>query len=52
MAFSSSALACITTGRISRGVFLGNRLIGLNGTHPNPLWPGQWLQVDGKAVPP
>lgn len=36
----------------SGGVFLGNRLIGINGTYPNPLWPGQWLQVDGKAVPP
>ena len=42
----------VQKGMSGGGVFLGNRLIGINGTHPNPLWPGQWFQADGKAVPP
>ena len=41
----------VQKGMSGGGVFLGKRLIGLNGAHPKPLWPGQWLQADGKAVP-
>lgn len=48
--FALAYTADVQKGMSGGGVFLGNRLIGLNGTHPNPLWPGQWLQVDGKAV--
>ena len=48
--FSLAYTAMVQKGMSGGGVFLGNRLIGLNGTHPNPLWPGQWLQADGAAV--
>jgi len=48
--FALAYTAEVQKGMSGGGVFLGKRLIGLNGAHPNPLWPGQWLQADGKAV--
>jgi hypothetical protein len=32
------------------GVFQGRRLIGINGAHANPLWPGQWKDQGNKPV--
>ena len=48
--FSLAYTAEVQKGMSGGGVFLSNRLIGINGTHPNPLWPGQWLHVDGRTV--
>lgn len=40
----------VQKGMSGGGVFIGGELIGINGTHANPLWPGQWRDQDGKAV--
>jgi hypothetical protein len=32
------------------GLFVGDRLIGINGSHPHPLWPGRWKQQNGKPI--
>jgi hypothetical protein len=34
------------------GVFLGSRLIGINGVHADPLWPSTWRRADGALVDP
>lgn len=48
--FDLSYTADVEKGMSGGGVFEGTELIGINGTHANPLWPGQWNSQDGKAL--
>jgi len=32
------------------GVFIRQQLIGINSTHPQPLWPGSLKDLSGEAV--
>jgi hypothetical protein len=48
--FDLAYTASIEKGMSGGGVFVGDRLIGINGSHPYPLWPGRWKQQDGKPV--
>lgn len=45
-----SYTAEVDKGISGRGVLDGVELIGIDGPHTNPLWPGQWNGLDGKAV--
>jgi len=40
----------VAKGMSGGGVFQGRRLIGINGTHSHPLWPGQWKDQSSKPV--
>lgn len=40
----------VQKGMSGGGVFSGAELIGINGAHAKPLWPGQWRDQAGKAV--
>lgn len=42
--------APVQKGMSGGGVFVGRELIGINGAHANPLWPGQWRDQRGEAV--
>ena len=48
--FSLAYTAAVEKGMSGGGVFAGRDLIGINGAHANPLWPGQWKHPNGKAV--
>lgn len=48
--FSLAYTAAVEKGMSGGGVFTGRDLIGINGAHANPLWPGQWKHPNGKAV--
>ncbi len=45
-------MASIGKGMSGGGIFVGTRLIGINGVHADPLWRSTWRQVDGKLVDP
>lgn len=42
--------ASVQKGMSGGGLFVGDRLIGINGAHSHPLWPGQWQRHDGTPV--
>jgi hypothetical protein len=48
--FDLAYTAAVEKGMSGGGVFVGDRLIGINGSHPHPLWPGRWKQQNGKPV--
>ena len=48
--FDLSYTADVEKGMSGGGVFEGVELVGINGTHANPLWPGHWNRQDGKSV--
>ena len=48
--FDLTYTAEVVKGMSGGGVFEGIELVGINGAHANPLWPGQWNGQDGKAV--
>ena len=49
--FDLAYTAAVEKGMSGGGVFIGGQLIGINGTHSQPLWPGQWKQANGKPLP-
>ena len=48
--FDLSYTAALEKGMSGGGVFLGSTLIGINGAHAYPLWPGQWQDQSGQSV--
>lgn len=50
--FDLSSTAAVQKGMSGGGVFLGSDLIGINGTHADPLWPGVLLSETGKPIEP
>ena len=48
--FDLAYTAAVEKGMSGGGVFAGDRLIGINGSHAHPLWPGRWKQQNGKPV--
>lgn len=42
----------IGKGMSGGGVFLGPRLIGINGVHADPLWRAAWRKADGGTITP
>ena len=48
--FDLAYTAAVQKGMSGGGVFVGGELIGINGAHANPLWPGVWRDQGGKAV--
>ena len=48
--FDLAYTASVEKGMSGGGVFVGDRLIGINGSHPHPLWPGRWKQQNGKPI--
>jgi len=48
--FDLAYTAALEKGMSGGGLFLGSTLIGINGAHAYPLWPGQWQDQSGKAV--
>jgi len=48
--FDLAYTAAIQKGMSGGGVFSGADLIGINGAHANPLWPGQWNDQNGRPV--
>lgn len=50
--FDLSSTAAVQKGMSGGGLFLGNHLIGINGTHAEPLWPGILLGETGKPIDP
>jgi serine protease DegQ len=48
--FSLAYTSVVEKGMSGGGVFQGRRLIGINGAHANPLWPGQWKDQGNKPV--
>jgi hypothetical protein len=50
--FDLSSTAAVQKGMNGGGVFLGSQLIGFNGTHPEPLWPGVLHSETGRPIEP
>jgi hypothetical protein len=48
--FDLAYTAAVEKGMSGGGVFIGDRLIGINGSHPHPLWPGRWNHQNGRPV--
>jgi hypothetical protein len=48
--FTLSSTAAVQKGMSGGGVFVGSRLIGINGTHADPLWPGVTASESGKPL--
>lgn len=48
--FDLSSTAAVQKGMSGGGVFLGRHLIGINGTHADPLWPGMLLSETGQPI--
>lgn len=48
--FDLAYTAAIQKGMSGGGIFSGSELIGINGAHANPLWPGQWNDQNGRPV--
>jgi len=42
----------VVKGMSGGGLFLGARLVGINGTHAHPLWPGVLLSGSGQPLEP
>ena len=48
--FDLAYTSTVEKGMSGGGVFVAGVLIGINGAHANPLWPGQWNDQRGKPV--
>jgi hypothetical protein len=48
--FDLTYTATVQKGMSGGGVFVGDKLIGLNGAHPDPLWQGEWQRPNRTAV--
>jgi hypothetical protein len=48
--FDLAYTSTVEKGMSGGGVFIGGLLIGINGAHSKPLWPGQWNDQRGKPV--
>lgn len=48
--FDLAYTAAVYKGMSGGGVFINGYLIGINGAHANPLWPGTWHYQSGKPV--
>ena len=48
--FDLAYTSTVEKGMSGGGVFIGGVLIGINGAHANPLWPGRWNDQRGKPV--
>jgi len=48
--FGLAYTSLVEKGMSGGGVFQGRTLIGINGAHANPLWPGQWKDQRNKPV--
>ena len=48
--FALAYTSVVEKGMSGGGVFQGQTLIGINGAHANPLWPGQWKDQGNKPV--
>lgn len=48
--FDLAYSAEVEKGMSGGGLFAGRELIGINGAHAQPLWPGQWNDASGKPV--
>ena len=48
--FDLAYSAEVEKGMSGGGLFAGLELIGINGAHAQPLWPGQWNDASGKPV--
>jgi len=48
--FDLAYTAAVQKGMSGGGVFSGGELIGINGAHANPLWPGVWRDQGRKPV--
>ena len=48
--FSLAYTATVEKGMSGGGLFSGTELIGINGAHANPLWPGRWQDVNGNPI--
>lgn len=48
--FALAYTSVVQKGMSGGGVFQGRRLIGINGAHSHPLWPGQWKDQANKPV--
>ena len=46
LAYTSS----ITPGMSGGGIFQDGALVGINGAHSDPLWPGHWSYLNGQPV--
>lgn len=42
--------ALVEKGMSGGGVFILDKLIGINAVHPNPLWPGEWKLKSGQTA--
>lgn len=48
--FDLTYTASVQKGMSGGGIFVGDKLIGLNGAHPDPLWQGEWQRPNRTAV--
>jgi len=48
--FALAYTSVVEKGMSGGGVFQGRRLMGINGAHSHPLWPGQWKDQSSKPV--
>ncbi len=50
--FDLTSTVTVAKGMSGGGLFLGNRLVGINGTHAHPLWSGVLLSGAGQPMDP
>jgi hypothetical protein len=50
--FDLTSTVTVGKGMSGGGLFLGNRLVGINGTHAHPLWSGVLLSGAGQPIDP
>lgn len=48
--FALAYTSTVQKGMSGGGLFQGRRLIGINGAHSHPLWPGQWMDQSKRPV--
>lgn len=48
--FALAYTSVVEKGMSGGGLFQGRRLIGINGAHSHPLWPGKWMDQNNKPV--
>jgi hypothetical protein len=50
--FDVASTVSVTKGMSGGGLFLGERLLAINGIHAHPLWSGTLLDADGQPLKP
>jgi hypothetical protein len=48
--FALAYTSAVQKGMSGGGLFQGRKLIGINGAHSHPLWPGQWMDQTNRPV--